>query len=99
DFGLAKLKAREAAEMQSTIASRGSTEPGMVLGTLGYMSPEQVRGLVADHRSDIFSLGAILYEMLSANRAFQGATSADTMSAILREEPAELSSAVRNLPP
>ena len=99
DFGLAKLKAPEGSEMQSTIASPGSTEPGMVLGTVGYMSPEQVRGLLADHRSDIFSLGTILYEMLSGNRAFQGATSADTMSAILREEPAELSNAVRNLPP
>src|SRR5438552_9409896 len=99
DFGLAKLKAPEATEMQSTIANRGSTEPGMVLGTVGYMSPEQVRGLVADYRSDIFSLGTILYEMLSGSRAFQGATSADTMSAILKEEPTELSSAVRNLPP
>jgi eukaryotic-like serine/threonine-protein kinase len=95
DFGLAKLNAPEAGEMHSTIA----TEPGMVLGTVGYMSPEQVRGLVADHRSDIFSLGTILYETLSGNRAFQGATSADTMSAILREEPAELSSSVRNLSP
>jgi eukaryotic-like serine/threonine-protein kinase len=99
DFGLAKLKASEASEIQSTIAIAGSTEPGMVLGTVGYMSPEQVRGLLADHRSDIFSLGTILYEMLSGNRAFQGATSADTMSAILREEPAELSTAVRSLPP
>src|SRR5438132_1670596 len=99
DFGLAKLRAPEPSEMHSTIAIAGSTEPGMVLGTVGYMSPEQVRGLVADHRSDIFSLGTILYEMLSGSRAFQGATSADTMSAILREEPAELSSSVRNLSP
>src|SRR6266571_2011421 len=99
DFGLAKLRAPEPSEMHSTIAIAGSTEPGMVLGTVGYMSPEQVRGLVADHRSDIFSLGTILYEMLSGSRAFQGATSADTMSAILKEEPAELSSAVRSLPP
>jgi len=95
DFGLAKLRTPETAPLQSTMA----TEPGVVLGTVGYMSPEQVRGLVADHRSDIFSLGTILYEMLSGNRAFQGTTSADTMSAILKEEPAELSSAVRNLPP
>jgi Tol biopolymer transport system component len=99
DFGLAKLRAPAPSEMHSTIAIAGSTEPGMVLGTVGYMSPEQVRGLVADHRSDIFSLGTILYEMLSGSRAFQGATSADTMSAILREEPAELSSSVRNLSP
>jgi eukaryotic-like serine/threonine-protein kinase len=62
------------------------------------MSTEQVRGQVVDHRSDIFGLGAILYEMLSGDRAFQGATAADTMSAILKEEPAELAGTRRNLP-
>ena len=67
------------------------TTPGIALGTIGYMSPEQVRGQVADHRSDIFSFGAILYEMLSGERAFQGDTPADTMSAILNNEPRELS--------
>jgi serine/threonine protein kinase/Tol biopolymer transport system component len=99
DFGLAKLKTPITGEMHSTIAAGHSTEPGLVMGTVGYMSPEQVRGVAADHRSDIFSLGAILYEMLSGKRAFQGATFADTMSAILKEEPAELSTAVRSLPP
>ena len=63
------------------------------------MSPEQVRGQALDHRSDIFSLGVIFYEMLCGKRAFQGKTTADTMSAILKEEPAELSDSGRNLPP
>src|SRR5271155_2456017 len=75
------------------------TDPGMVMGTAGYMSPEQVRGKAADHRADIFAFGSILYEMLSGQRAFCGETSADTMSAILKEEPAELSEKVRNVPP
>jgi Tol biopolymer transport system component len=98
DFGLAKLVTPDDSETQSEVAI-SLTEPGVVLGTAGYMSPEQVRGQVVDHRSDIFSLGAILYEILSANRAFQGATCADTMSAILKEEPPELSTMVGALPP
>ena len=68
----------------------GHTEPGVVMGTVGYMSPEQVRGLAVDQRSDIFSFGAILYELLSGKRAFRKDTAADTMSAILKEEPPEL---------
>lgn len=76
-----------------------STQPGTVLGTTGYMSPEQVRGQPVDQRSDIFSFGAILYEMLGGERAFHGKTVADTMSAILSSEPADLSSLVANLPP
>ena len=67
------------------------TTPGLVLGTVGYMAPEQVRGLPSDHRADIFAFGAVLYEMLSGRRAFQGATTADTMSAILTAEPPESS--------
>ena len=98
DFGLAKLTRPDPGGSDSTVAF-GSTEAGVVLGTVGYMSPEQVRGFAADVRSDIFSLGAICYEMISGKRAFQGATAADTMSAILKEEPEELSSSVRNLPP
>jgi Tol biopolymer transport system component len=66
------------------------TTPGIVLGTIGYMSPEQVRGQAVDHRCDIFSFGTILYEMLSGERAFKGDTPADTMSAILNNEPREL---------
>ena len=98
DFGLAKLLSAEAAT-PGTAATVEVTEPGMVLGTVGYMSPEQVRGKPIDHRADLFSLGAILYEMLSGKRAFHKETSADTMSAILKEEPPELASAVRDLPP
>src|SRR5262249_41135980 len=67
------------------------TDPGTVLGTVGYMAPEQVRGQETDHRADIFSFGMILYEMLSGKRAFNGASVADVMSAILKEEPPELS--------
>src|SRR5271167_4243009 len=84
DFGLAKLvRAEENHETAVTL-------PGMVMGTVGYMSPEQVRGEPSDARSDIFSFGAVLYEMLTGNRAFKRNTSAETMTAILREEPPEL---------
>jgi len=99
DFGLAKLAGRESAAAQSLVATATVTEPGVVLGTVGYMSPEQVRGQAVDHRSDIFSLGAVLYETISGRRAFHGTTNADTMSAILKEEPAELSGTGRNLAP
>ena len=95
DFGLAKLTraGQPRATRRARRRRRQRTEPGMVLGTVGYMSPEQVRGLPVDSRSDIFSFGAILYEMLTGRRAFQGATPADTLSAILKEEPPELSRA------
>src|SRR2546425_13200230 len=69
------------------------------MGTVGYMSPEQVRGQAVDHRSDIFSFGGILYEMLAGRRAFHGESAADTMSAILREDPPELSVTNQYLPP
>jgi len=91
DFGLAKLvRPEESHEIGVTLTSLG-TSPGMVMGTVGYMSPEQVRGEPSDARSDIFSFGAVLYEMLTGKRAFKRETSAETMSAILREEPPELS--------
>jgi eukaryotic-like serine/threonine-protein kinase len=99
DFGLAKLtRPEEPAAAADAPTMQGATDPGMVVGTVGYMSPEQVRGKPADHRSDIFAFGAILYEMLSGKRAFHGDTPADTMSAILKEEPPELSEAARNVP-
>ena len=91
DFGLAKLVGPdESHETVVTLASP-ATLPGMVMGTVGYMSPEQVRGEPSDARSDIFSLGAVLYEMLTGKRAFKRETFAETMSAILREEPPDLS--------
>ncbi len=96
DFGLAKPGAGSPdarAETQSPTVS-GFTEPGKVMGTVGYMSPEQVRGLAVDHRSDIFSFGAVLYEMLTGSRAFQRETTAETMTAILKEEPLEPVAAV-----
>jgi len=100
DFGLAKLRETQEPSGQTSLptASPG-TEPGVVLGTLGYMSPEQVRGKPADARSDIFSFGAILYEMLSGKRAFHGDSAADTMSAILMKEPPELSQTNRDIAP
>jgi len=100
DFGLAKLThTEEKAGGTSLPTATAGTEPGVVLGTLGYMSPEQVRGRPADARSDIFAFGAILYEMLSGRRAFQGDSAADTMSAILREDPPDLSATKQNVSP
>jgi sugar lactone lactonase YvrE len=100
DFGLAKLAPGEAL-MEAETNTRGvpGTDAGTVLGTVGYMSPEQVRARPVDHRSDIFSFGSILYEMLSGRRAFRGASSIETMNAILKEDPPELSSANPQLPP
>jgi len=101
DFGLAKLTERELAVAAASLAATAppDTLPGIVLGTVGYMAPEQVRGLPADHRSDIFAFGAILYEMLSGQRAFRGDTTADTMTAILKEDPPDLPVADRHIPP
>jgi len=100
DFGLAKLTRPESGrESGDAPTIQAVTEPGMVMGTVGYMSPEQVRGKEADARSDIFSFGAILYEMLSGKRAFQCETAADTMSAILKAEPRELAENAINVPP
>src|SRR6266511_2202148 len=94
DFGLARQTiAITGADVTASPTFERHTEPGTVLGTAGYMSPEQVRGEAGDHRSDIFSFGCVLYEMLSGRRAFQSGTAAETMTAILREEPPELASA------
>ena len=90
DFGLAKLVRPEEGQTEVTLTTP-ATLPGMVMGTVGYMSPEQVKGKPSDARSDIFSFGAVLYEMLTGKRAFKRDTSAETMTAILREEPPELS--------
>jgi serine/threonine protein kinase/dipeptidyl aminopeptidase/acylaminoacyl peptidase len=99
DFGVAKLSSREAEGRDSQVGSMTTqTKVGTILGTVGYMSPEQLRGKPVDHRSDIFSLGAILYEMLSGSRAFHGETEVDTMMAVLNSTPRELTSARENLP-
>jgi serine/threonine protein kinase len=97
DFGLANLT--EAASANSDVTRDLATEVGVVLGTVGYMSPEQVRGKPLDTRSDIFSFGAVLYEMLGGRRAFQGDSSADLMSAILNQDPPELSATNREISP
>jgi eukaryotic-like serine/threonine-protein kinase len=99
DFGLAKLSLPELGDSTATaidLENRG-TETGVVMGTAGYMSPEQVRGEKADQRSDIFSFGAVLYEALCGQRAFGGRTSADRASAILKEDPPELVASGRNI--
>jgi len=90
DFGLAKVASPEADQTKSpTVAA--ATEPGTVMGTAGYMSPEQVRGRPADQRSDIFSFGSILFEMLTGERAFRGDSAAETMAAIAQKDPPEVS--------
>ena len=101
DFGLARQAAPfGSGDETSSPTLAHHTEPGTVMGTVGYMSPEQVRGEAADHRSDIFSLGCVLYEMLTGRRAFQKPTGAETMTAILQADPLELSSSPgADLPP
>ncbi len=91
DFGLAKLRRAQALTETVDVTVAAETSAGQVLGTVGYMSPEQVRGDVADHRSDIFSFGSILYEMLNGQRAFKRNTGAETMTAILNEDLPEFS--------
>src|SRR5690349_8312535 len=88
DFGLA----RQAAEVFAAGETRAAdaTNPGMVMGTAGYMAPEQARGLAVDQRGDIFSFGAILYEMLSGRRAFAGTSTADVMAAVVRDDPPDV---------
>jgi eukaryotic-like serine/threonine-protein kinase len=87
DFGLAKLTQAKADSIATARTLDAQTQPGVVMGTVGYMSPEQVRGEAADHRADIFAFGAILYEMLTGKRAFQGASAVETMGAILKHDP------------
>ncbi|HSS45544.1 MAG TPA: serine/threonine-protein kinase, partial [Thermoanaerobaculia bacterium] len=99
DFGLAKLAEPGVAQAEGPTVSAGArgTEPGTVMGTVGYMSPEQAAGKTVDFRSDQFSFGSILYEMTTGERAFQRETGIETLAAILREEPkaiAELNPAV-----
>ncbi|HQR38891.1 MAG TPA: protein kinase, partial [Blastocatellia bacterium] len=92
DFGLAKVTAElDLNGVDSTVATlRAPTNPGVVMGTVGYMSPEQVRGIGVDHRSDIFSFGAVLYEMLTGTKAFKGDSAVEVLNSILKDEPPEL---------
>jgi serine/threonine protein kinase/Tol biopolymer transport system component len=99
DFGLAKLRRSHAQTETVDGMTAAETNAGMVLGTVGYMSPEQVRGEPADQLSDIFSFGSILYEMVSGQRAFKRSTGAETMTAILHEEPQELASRIGVIAP
>jgi eukaryotic-like serine/threonine-protein kinase len=92
DFGLAKVKEPEPSDDLASVTQARKTTPGTVIGTVGYMAPEQVRGQETDQRTDIFAAGAILYEMVSGRRAFHGGSSADTMSAILNQDPPEIDS-------
>ena len=99
DFGLAKLSEQAAPAVAAeapTIQVR--TGSGIVIGTAGYMSPEQARGLGVDHRSDIFSLGAVMYEMLTRRKPFEGDTPSDTLAAILKTEPPPLSRMAQGVP-
>src|SRR6187401_2408673 len=97
DFGLAKPF--DSADPEKTRSATVATSAGTVLGTFGYMAPEQVRGLGVDHRADMFAFGSVLYEMLSGERAFKGETAADTMTAILTKDPPDLDVARLSMSP
>jgi hypothetical protein len=98
DFGLVAHQAREGDDVTSAPTLGAFTDPGAVVGTVGYMSPEQVRGARVDARTDIFALGAVLYEMLTGTRAFQRDTPAETMTAVLREDVPEVAASGRQVP-
>jgi formylglycine-generating enzyme required for sulfatase activity/tRNA A-37 threonylcarbamoyl transferase component Bud32/dienelactone hydrolase len=103
DFGLAKLAATSGsaalAADGATMAASAATTPGMIIGTLAYMSPEQAEGKAIDGRSDIFSFGAVLYEMLTGSRAFPGESSVSLLTAILRDDPKPITDLTRDVPP
>ncbi len=98
DFGLAKL-GQTGGFLAGDLATQPGTRPGVVMGTVGYMSPEQVCGREADHRSDIFSFGVILYELLSGARAFARETAAETLTAVLKDEPPDLTATNERIHP
>jgi eukaryotic-like serine/threonine-protein kinase len=99
DFGLAKLTLVRAVSEDERTVTLQATEPGLVMGTVGYMSPEQVRGQAVDHRSDIFAFGTILYEMVTGKQTFRKPTSAETMTAILNEDPQSVAQLAPSTPP
>jgi eukaryotic-like serine/threonine-protein kinase len=105
DFGLAKLTQADAPSSSVSVlpttpalTKAPNTAAGVVMGTMGYMAPEQVRGAASDHRTDIFALGVVIYEMLAGRRAFRGETAMDVMSAILKDEPPDLPVLERHIP-
>ena len=98
DFGLAKLQAAPDSDMHDDLPTQALTQVGTVVGTIPYMSPEQVQGKPVDHRTDIFSLGVILYEMATGHRPFGGETSADVASAILRDAPEAITDTRPDMP-
>ena len=100
DFGLARLAAPATAMSgeDATMATMATT-PGMIVGTVAYMSPEQAEGKPVDARSDVFSFGSVLYEMLTARRAFEGQSSAALLSAVMRDDPKPMSEVKRDIPP
>src|ERR1039458_8988531 len=99
DFGLAKLAQKSGTESDNVTLAGSHTAVGVVMGTASYMAPEQVRGETADPRTDIFAFGAVLYEMLSGVHAFRRDTAAETMTAVLKDDPPELSGPVRQVSP
>src|SRR5262252_43887 len=101
DFGLAKLAEPQAAQTRPATTSRDAvdTEPGMVMGTARYMSPEQARGLQLDGRTDVFSLGVVLYEMIAGQPPFKGDTAIDAVAAMLNTEPRPLTAYESSAPP
>jgi serine/threonine protein kinase len=102
DFGLAKLAERPSGEFGETATMRADEKPdtaaGTIVGTVGYMSPEQAEDKPVDARSDIFSFGSVLYEMVTGQRAFRGDSKLSTLSAILKEDPKPVSSVVPDVP-
>ena len=101
DFGIAKLLEREppAADAEAATLAFSATDPGMIIGTAAYLSPEQARGLKVDTRSDIFSLGVVIYEMITGVTPFQGASVADIIAAVLRSEPKPISEFLKKFRP
>jgi eukaryotic-like serine/threonine-protein kinase len=99
DFGVAKLQSASEDSGRSVEEMTTVTKSGAIVGTVAYMSPEQLRGKPVDHRSDIFSVGAILYEMLTGRRAFRGETQVDTMTAVLLEDPPQINLEQSGVPP
>ncbi|MBK6798358.1 MAG: protein kinase [Acidobacteria bacterium] len=99
DFGIARVKTPVSSQAETLITEHGGTLPGTLMGTIGYMSPEQVRGETADAPSDIFSLGCVISEMVTGKRPFTGRTAPEVMASILRDQPESLTATLSDIPP